>query len=476
MVDQKLVLEPPGGRPATAAPAAPKPLAEDRSAAAPTYGALAGLLPAAGAKGRWSDDLMFPASEKHQPFLDLTRIGCVFLVMVDHGNYRFGVWNVGFCQEWVLQYLYLVCGVCYGLSARNLGSYLSRLGGYVAIGIFVNWSAWVLTKKDWQHSLFDVVFHFWFVIGIMGYVVLLHPVKSYLHRVRDESPALGGGGPHQDPADQVENPAEAVTDSEAAERRYRESLPKSLVCMGGGVIGLILVFMMVVEPCLTHFSPAIVRAFASLGGNGPQFWGLPSTAEEAEGFIQRLCSYCLLTTTNLWLLFTSPWVFRRTSLVTWALVCNTYGQRMVFYRGADERPFHGFDLMTLGLVCYYFGLTYRKTIGEYIVRYWFACLFVVCLIWPMGHAGRFDENPPLDRSMRARVNLLEGMFALAWLAAGERLLPREIFTQDRLDFMNDWALLVFLIHKAVHIVMPPPWNWLFLASLAPLCYLRRRGA
>eukprot|EP00971_Amphidinium_carterae_P239891 4762296-Amphidinium_carterae.1 len=33
--------------------------------------------------------------------------------------------------------------------------------------------------------------------------------------------------------------------------------------------------------------------------------------------------------------------------------------------------------------------------------------------------------------------------------------------------MSTWALLVFMVHKAIHIMLPSPVNWLFLLALIP---------
>uniref|UniRef100_A0A7S0FWU0 Uncharacterized protein n=1 Tax=Pyrodinium bahamense TaxID=73915 RepID=A0A7S0FWU0_9DINO len=408
------------------------------------------------------DEFLTPG-EGHHPFLDITRICCVWCVAIDHGNARFGRWNTLFTQDWVLQYLYLVCGVCYGMSRRSLLSYEVRLGAYVVIGIFVNWTAWVVTQRDWKGNFFNVIFHLWFVLGLMVYAACLAPLRPYLERLRRQACAADESTPE---ADHPESPGGGEL---AAQRRH---FAWALAVLVGGPLAIALLFVVCLIPFLQLLAPFVWRFCIALGDGGT-FWGLPSTVEQSREFIAQLCTYCMLTCCNLYLICVCPWVFRRTSITTWAVFCNTYGHRLLFYRAQDERPFHGVDLMLLALTSYYLGLRHRRVIGELVVRYWFVVLFFCGLLWPPGIHGRFDEDPPKDIELRVRVNLLEAIFVVVWLVAGERIVSPEIFKKDKMDFMNDWALVVFLTHKAVHIVVPSPLNWAFLVGLAFVCWLCR---
>merc|ERR1719203_634220 len=95
-------------------------------------------------------------------------------------------------------------------------------------------------------------------------------------------------------------------------------------------------------------------------GPGAQFWGMPSTKPESVEFLERECNYLMLTCCNLYLAVVCPLLLQQTSLSTWAVFLNTYLIRALFYRGNDERMFHGFDLMTLALVAYYCGMRHRR--------------------------------------------------------------------------------------------------------------------
>mmetsp|Transcript_11573 Transcript_11573/g.24385 ORF Transcript_11573/g.24385 Transcript_11573/m.24385 type:complete len:466 (-) Transcript_11573:88-1485(-) len=453
--------------------------AEEKQALLPKHG----LLPTYGdqekgfiaaAQDTESDEFLSPTT-KYFPFLDITRICCVWCVAVDHGNSSFGLWNMMFTQEWVLQYLFLVCGVSYGLSSKSLANYLGRLAVYAAIGISVNWTAWIVTGMDWRSNFFNVIFHIWFVIGLMGYAVLLFPLKVWLARVRNW-PRSDDRRHVQEPTPEAEHPL--AEQAVAAEQRapstsYRDVLLKYLAGIGGGLLAIFILFQVVLDPVVDLLAPEFLEFWKNMGA-GAAFWGLPMTLGESRAFLQHMSTYFMLTCSNIYLVVACPLIFENASLTTWGVLINTYGHRLLFYRSKEERPFHGLDLMMVALTCYYLGLRNRRKIGEYVIRYWFVVLFFCALLWPPGTLGRFDEHPPTDLERRIRWNLLEAIFVIIWLVAGERLVQKEIFTEDRLDFLNEWALILFLVHKAVHIMFVPPLNWVALVGLAPVCYILRR--
>lgn len=399
-----------------------------------------------------------PDGKCYAPFLDITRICCVACVAIDHGYRPFGEWNTLLGQDWVLQYLYLVCGACFGISRSSLLSYEARLGKYVLIGIMVNWLAWVVTGKDWRNNMFNVIFHLWFVVGLMIYAAVLAPLRPYLQRARD-----------QVAAQQDHEVSLARTAAESKDGTLR-----SVALIFGGIAAIALVFRVILDPLFSILAPVTWQMWRQLG-EGAKFWGLPSSPAESEEFLEQISTYCMLTSSNLYLILVCPRVFVNISFTAWAVFINTYLHRMLFYRAAHERPFHGLDLMMLALTVYYFGMRHRRTLGIYAARYWFIVIFICGLVWRPGSFGRFDETPPEEIHMRVRVNFVEAVFMLVWLIAGEHIAKPEIFTVDKLEFLNDWALLVFLVHKAVHMILPSPVNWVFLVALAPACWLVRRA-
>ena len=53
-------------------------------------------------------------------------------------------------QNWGLQIMCLICGVCWSMSQRPAASYASRLVIYFCLGTSCNWLAWVATGADWR--------------------------------------------------------------------------------------------------------------------------------------------------------------------------------------------------------------------------------------------------------------------------------------------------------------------------------------
>lgn len=424
------------------------------------------------------EDLLCPPSAKHHPWLDLTRIFCVWFVAVDHGNSSFGDWNIMNTQMWVLQYLFLVCGVCYGMSNRGLGSYLFRLACYFVVGSCINLLAWIATRNNWQDNFFGVVFQFWFVAGLMLYAVMLAPTHRYLKGVREKQASPPSPRPAPAPAPaagplnvpETQHPPVAQEAAGLGLGLDRDSLLGAIACLGGALLIVYLILHVILDPILANLlSPLVLRIthHMGLGGN---YWHLPTTTDSARDFVSNSCQYAAASLANCIILLLGPWLCKGTSHITWLVLLNTYGHRAAFYRGNEERPWHGLEVMMIGLTCYFFGLRGRRRIGEYVIRYWFVVLFACALLWPPEYSFRIDEDPPKELEFRVRCQVLEAVFVVVWLVAGDRLVQPEIFTEDRLQFLNLWALITFLVHKAVHMLIPSPWNWAFIIALAPVCW------
>jgi len=444
----------------------------------PSYGEVSASaadhrLPAAGEKEEEETDDLCPTTAKYYPFLDVTRICCVGLVCVDHGDPEFAKWNVILVQGWVLQFLFLVCGVCYGMSKKSLLGYELRLLKYAILGICINWSAWLLMGMDWKHNFFNVVFHIWFIFGIMLYALILYPLRIYLAKVREQSDSQGyilSSEIEQSPSQDDDSVEKAITVRRRAQDR--DSWVWAIAVILGGVLALLVLFHVVVQPLLLLLAPLFLN-FIKAFGTGASFWGLPEDIDETYIFLQRICQYINASVTNIYLIVACTKMFKRRQIAAWIVIAHTYLNRCLFYRAADERAFHGLDLTVIALSVYYLGLLHRRKLGEYLVRYWFCLIVAVIPIWPMGTYGRFDENPPKDMNMRIRYNLMEAIAVLTWFLAADRVFDIKICSEDKLDFMNDWALLAFLVHKAIHIMFPEPLNWIVIIALAPACYFRK---
>lgn len=247
-------------------------------------------------------------------------------------------------------------------------------------------------------------------------------------------------------------------------------LVKAALVVVIGFLVISFIFVCMAEPLSDALSLHLVNH--SLGSK-MKMWGAPATRDGAKIFVMESLVCLQLTLTNLFVVLVYPYLSGETSLVGWLLLVITYSHRIVFFRGQQERPLHCLDLTMLGLVCYFYGLRNRKRVSQFLVRYWMVVLFCCALLWPpfeyANRKHRFDEEP-IDRlDERARWNTLEGIFLMIWLVAGERLVDPKVFTQDGFSFLNTWALLVFLLHKAIHTTVLEPLNWIALIALAPLC-------
>lgn len=394
------------------------------------------------------------------PALDVIRVVCICMVVVDHGGTSFGHWNTMFVQSWVLQWLFLIAGICYGMTSRGLWHYLSRLGGYFVVGVFCNWMAFVVTGHDVRNDMWNVVFQFWFIVGLMGFLILLTPIKKHLRSVLDSKG--------------VQKPSELALLKDGSDTRgwgFKYHPAQCVIIVLGGFCAISAFAHLVFIPiCQIALGGPLLQWVQALGP-GAQFWGLPANIDEAHAFIKEFITYFLLSVTSLFLIVVFPMVSERVQYTGWLVLFNIYIHRMFQYRSQIARLINGFDVTMVGMTCFYYGLAHRRVIGEYIVRYWFVFLFMCCLLWPPGTYGRFDEVPTTDSFFRMRYNFLEAMFTVVFLCGMERICDKEIYSKDKAYWIGNWALLLFLVHKAVHIVFPPPYNWSILLSLAPLCWL-----
>lgn len=382
-------------------------------------------------------------------YLDVVRIVCVGLVVVNHGGTswsdQFGLWNEMYVQQWVLQWLYIVCGLSFAMSSRGSIGYQARLGMYFAVGVFINWCAWACKGMDWRGEFWNVIFQFWFIFGLMMYIACLTPLKIYLMNLSKE---VAQRPPSKD-----------------------LGLAGGLALIAGVLLLVHVGFRFALAPFLNATIGHGLVTFQKLAGEGASFWGMPTSSQESMLFIQEQLSYLQVTAGSFLILIIFPRVSNRVTMTNWLVLLNVFFFRCFFPRGQFARIVDGLDFTMIGLANFYLGLSYRKTIGEYMVRYWFVVLFVFSLLLPPGTWGRFDETGITSADFRVRYHLAEFAMVVLLLSAGERLADASIFTEDKLDFLNWWALYLFLFHRCIHLVIPHPFNWLVVLCLAPLCWL-----
>merc|ERR1719469_1433476 len=143
-----------------------------------------------------SESVLDPNTKRHV-HLDIIRVLAVCFVAVDHGYKEYSVQNVLFTQNWVLQLLWVVCGISWSLTRRGASGYVLRLGMYFIVGACLNWLAWVAKGKDWQHDIEGTIYQMFFILGLMIYVVFTSCIKPMLLRGNKQhdqalDEALGG--------------------------------------------------------------------------------------------------------------------------------------------------------------------------------------------------------------------------------------------------------------------------------------------
>mmetsp|Transcript_10988 Transcript_10988/g.19882 ORF Transcript_10988/g.19882 Transcript_10988/m.19882 type:complete len:468 (-) Transcript_10988:33-1436(-) len=392
------------------------------------------------------DEFISKAKGGRAYFLDATRIFCVGLVVIDHGAPSYSKWNTLYVQNWGLQLIFLTCGASLGFSSGGYCHYMSRLSLYVLVGVLCNWTAWIATGKDWRSDPWNVVFQMWFVVGLMGYSSLLWPLKLLFTRMSDATK-----GP----------------------------LFKPNVETASAFVG---VCLLVSVCCLTDFAsrfgqhlldtlPVINADTQKISGGADDMTGFAywfGGAQGSDNMKSVVKSLALSIRSILVVLVAAVWFPKSQAYLGWFLLFHMYGCRIAsWYPAPGDRLCHGLDLVLLGLTCWAFGLKWRRQLSTWAARYWFIPLIFCALAWRPGTSVRFDSKPPEAFAMRWRMQTIEFVIITMWLLAAERWFDARIFTEDRLNFMNNWALFAFMAHKAVHIVAPPPLNWFFIVGLIP---------
>jgi len=401
-----------------------------------------------------------PDCNGHYPCLDVVRIICVALCVVDHGGTKFGVWNTMYVQSWVLQYLYYVCGFVFGMSSRPLLSYCSRLGIYFLIGVCVNLSAWSLAGRDVRSNIFGMVFQFWFVFGLILFLFALAPLKRYLANARDLARSTHWPS------------ASSLAEPENLPELARELIKGVLVMtVSGGIIHTLNRY--IAQPVLVTLLTGPLRPAIEGMGESSKFWGLPegTNKNDWEAWTCTLLGDMELSVTNVLIVLLFIRITSRLPLTMWILFLNTYLHKCMLYRSQTCRMLNAFDYTLMGLSFYYLGIAGRRAIGEYLSRYWFLFLFTCSLLWQPGMFGRLDESPPTALDVRFRYFLLEFWFALLFFTAIERMIDERIFSKDRLHFLGHWSLLIFLIHGFFVVLANQFEYWCMLVGTIPLCKL-----
>eukprot|EP00747_Dinoflagellata_sp_TGD_P163809 gnl/TRDRNA2_/TRDRNA2_182905_c0_seq1.p1 gnl/TRDRNA2_/TRDRNA2_182905_c0~~gnl/TRDRNA2_/TRDRNA2_182905_c0_seq1.p1 ORF type:complete len:453 (-),score=75.73 gnl/TRDRNA2_/TRDRNA2_182905_c0_seq1:44-1402(-) len=382
--------------------------------------------------------------------IDVTRICCIICAALWAGNNKLGSWNVMFAQNWVLPLLWLVGGISYGLTSRALPMHIMRLSMYLFIGILVNWSAWVVNDWNWRKKLYDVPANMEFVYWLAVYSIILLPFKSHFEKLRVQTD-IDSGAVEEDTTFTSwldRNPAQIV---------------RGILVLACGILCIMAFFHVVMSPLIKTIVPRSLREHE---GALHHLWHRDEN--ETEHYFVRLAWGLQASLGNIWIAAVFPCLFSDYSCLAWLLLLNTYLFR--FDMSTGEFPFHNFNLMLVGLAVYYLGLKHRCFIGKYVVRYWMAVCFTCAFMWKPGRYGEISGLLFADTYEKSSFVVLEAICVISWLTAAEIMFDENIFAHDQLSWVNQWALLVFLLNQAVHWLLSEWAAWCFLLGLAPICY------
>lgn len=448
------------------------------------------------------------------PCLAVTRAVCVCCACLDVGDAAYRNWNVICCKAWVLQFSFLVAGISFAISKKPAVEYVLRLLSFFSIGTCCNWVASVIAGAD-SGDLAGVVHHLWFLAGLAGMATILSPFKQHLRRVSQEvsdekldtvfrgndmsvvSAAVSSAMdacyamalaaeqrlPKQYPfADaicegmsSVHLRLRAVMQDAAASVQSRRA-PFELLCTCTVLFSLWCVMRIIycwaIVPLLGNLVAALMGADLHPPSGYDGFVDADTDVSKvAFHVVEESLMRVFPSASSVLLAVVFSSLSKQLSVVAWLMVANNYGLRLLQSEGpaAIEMVLGGFDTFALGLTCYYYGLSQRRWLGEYMTRYWFLLLFTISVLCPTGHLlGRWEPHPDVASHCKGGEVLAEMLLVMFYISAMEHLVDPRIFTKDQL-FIVRWAPLpLFMFARAVRLVFPPPLSWFVLATLTAI--------
>lgn len=385
-------------------------------------------------------------------YLDVTRISCIIVITLCASDPSWLEYNSLFFQNWVMQYLWLVCGICYGLSSRPLLQYLGRLLLFFSVGIAANWTACRI-KKDVG---LPVGGNMWFVLILAIFSLLLKPLKMRIRLMSENPQELLTGAAYG-----CQVPDEPRLSNTSNQKSDLNRLYKGIVWMCGGLSVLLLMSSLVI---------------LSLGGLAVQTHTRRGSKEEelALRFVMHFCSEVQACLSAVWILWSFPQVCVDTSHVTWLLLVNMYTFKLICGYGETAFFSSGFQLLLIGLSAGLLGLSWRQEVSTMVQRYWMVVAFIGAWCFLPGTHGMLIVVEPEDVLVRHRFILLEILLVVGWLVAGAEMVDPKIFEADNLVWLSDWASLLFLSHQAVLIVAPQV-SWPVFIALMPASWIFRKA-
>eukprot|EP00928_Gymnodinium_smaydae_P095001 TRINITY_DN8090_c0_g1_i1.p1 TRINITY_DN8090_c0_g1~~TRINITY_DN8090_c0_g1_i1.p1 ORF type:complete len:351 (-),score=15.65 TRINITY_DN8090_c0_g1_i1:137-1108(-) len=316
----------------------------------------------------------------------------------------------------------MTSGICFMLSKSPLWLYQLRLFVVFAVGVGANWTADIVTGRDWRGNFGDTIFQMAYVAALIVLGVLSAPLRLGFKEKWSGTESIKV---------RYVNAALAVF--------YFACTVYALVCMFQGLTVLPVFnepFWEGKSATFKHNSTVIVATlFGTL-------------------FLCSLASY-----------------LGHNDLLGWILLGYVYVPAVIIPFKLAGFP-HNVQLYLVGAAIEYRHLRGRQALNKFIRAYWPMC-FAVCLLLSMPTMlGRCDLNPPNTYWERFRFYFVELALALALLSGA--LESGDPYGAT--GWLCKWALYAYCCHVAWARLLDSPWGAVISYSSLILFYAGHRLA
>jgi hypothetical protein len=354
--------------------------------------------------------------------LDFARICAVFCVVGEHSggedyvrrNTIFGLW-------WVLPYLYMTSGMGCMLSKKSMPAYVLRLLCIFFIGVAANWTADVVTKRDWQHDFGNTIYHMCFIIMLISMAILSEPLRASLQTFQDH------------------------TFSSSRKTAIFASVAFGLITLLG----------------LWYFVWLIPVVKGNSEGTQKSWWQNYATVFENTPIFAAQVGGVLFFSTYA----TCVCAPEKTGLIGWYLLAYTYIP-MVLIPWDESNFSHCMCLYVIAMVATVWPLRGSQAIATWVRSYW-ALLLIILMAFSMPDMwGRCDVHPAYATWERLRFNTGEFTVVVCFLTGAFALSdPYDVTT-----WLGYWALYAYCFHVMWFRLLGCPYGAVVTFSCIPLFY------
>eukprot|EP00929_Paragymnodinium_shiwhaense_P107051 TRINITY_DN7302_c0_g2_i8.p1 TRINITY_DN7302_c0_g2~~TRINITY_DN7302_c0_g2_i8.p1 ORF type:complete len:499 (-),score=49.30 TRINITY_DN7302_c0_g2_i8:247-1743(-) len=355
-------------------------------------------------------------------YIDYVRILCIAATVTEHsGGTNYSGSNVLWTQQWVLPYLYTVSGICFMFSSAPLLLYEAKLAVVLLVGVCFNFTADVISGRDWLNNPGNTIFQMAYVILLMGMSVMTNPLREALIW-RSEHPFA--------------------------------KAPLKIV-LYTSVAGLVFAF------AVTYFTAGI--PFIDLDNAPGMVQGLRGSG--AQGILTNgpLMLSMIAGLNFLSMLACTVGVHDSLPVV---LLAAIYVPRFVIPYNRGGHPINA-DLFMFGMVIRHFPLHHQAKVKSFIREYWVIWVAALLICSDPDVIGRCDLWPLNSTWERLRFYAIE-----CWMVI--LLISGALNTGDSLGLtfsLNLWALYAYCSHVAWARVLPVPYGAIVTYAAAPVFVL-----